>query len=299
MPQFIYRIVSPKTFEESNIDGKYFNIDLDHPFNWNVASSKSWDYAEEQDKKHPSEGYMERHMKRARWHFADRNLRAEDFDIDVLIPQKAGVHDPLEGFVIIPETIRFDSKSISARVKRIVNNNWRAICFSTVDCEQNKIEDFIRKKIDETNGYGYQYRHFLYSELTEELLNDMISASLEVSPRIGAAGIKPHYFDGNSSELGGILIPPLMSISGCVFPASMLRQDSSRVQFGDLELTRSDRAEFEEDIKNATPFKYAPAFKQEEEIRFCFYSFDSWPSERIRLKIIKEKFNFGETNTLK
>lgn len=292
MPHYIYRIVSAETASSSKNSEASANFELDYPFNWNVASPNSWRYAEKKEAENSEKGHMEKHMKRVRWHFGTRDFRIENFDIDGLIPEKPGVNDPLEGFIIDPKTIRVNSEKIVAKVVKKLSRKWRSICFSTAECEQSNIEKYIEDKIIETEGYGYKHCHYLYGELTQDLFMALIQSCTKVSPRIGATGVKVHYFSQENISPGGIIFPASLGLPGCSLLASCLNKESSIVKIGQFNLSYSDVNEFEKDIKPSIPFKYGPAYSSEQEIRFCFYSFEGWQSERVPIALDNSNLYF-------
>lgn len=285
MPHYIYRILSPESTDRLCGNENSWQFDLRWPFVWNAASEQSWSYAEKQEVDNPSKGYMERHMGRVSLHIGHIGIFSNS-DIAGSIPSSAGVNDPFEGYIINPDTIGISDDKMSARAIRIIDNRWHSICFSHIECGVDEIEARIEAKIVETRGYEYERRDYIYGTFGSELFFGFMDACAELRSRIGGVAVKVHYWDRQgvvANDIGGIAHPPYVGFSGSYARADAIKSGS--ISNNEFTLSGDEVKEFLDDVKSIIPFKFKPAYGDEEEIRLSFFSFDGWDSDEISLAI--------------
>jgi hypothetical protein len=283
--EWIYRIVSPDSYENMMGENGEIKLKISWPFDWNVASDVSWKYAKELEKEYP--GYINTHMGMTQLHISMPFGSVEDTDILAIRPKSAGVNDPFEGYIIDPKHgIEFNDEQdqIKARAKSIVSERWRAICFSRISATENEIELFIKQEVLKDN-YGKNYKNYMYAELNEKNFAELLISASKLLSRIGVAIIKVHYFDRagiEKKDVGGLVFPPHVGIPGSFLNLGGVTSFGS-LESGDMKLTGEEADTFKKDIQNVIPFKYKPAYGTEQEIRLLVYNFDEWKNKKIEL----------------
>jgi hypothetical protein len=135
--------------------------------------------------------------------------------------------------------------------------------------EETVIPSIEKTIIDNDHRWGSNY---MYAKYENPILFRIVTG--EFNYRIGTAVVTPEYFSEDGIERNGTIRELYCGFGGGII--NLLGGHIGVMTGGDMTLKHPEMEEFWTEINRSIPFKYGPAYGEENEIRVFLYAFDGW-----------------------